>query len=250
MRTVRFATGAGASYGEEAGGVIHELAGPPWAGADRTGRMFPVGDVRLLAPCVPSKVLAVGRNFASHLHGRDAPAEPGIFTKLPTSIIGPGDDIVLPPGAEDVHYEGELVIVIGRETSRVDTADAAASIFGVTAGNDISERRWQRDDLQWLRAKGADTFGPLGPAIETGLDHGDLLIRTRHNGAVVQSERTRDLIFPLEEIVSFVSTFVTLVPGDVIYSGTPGSTSAIAPGDVIEIELEGVGVLRNGVVAG
>ncbi|MFV1988697.1 MAG: fumarylacetoacetate hydrolase family protein [Gemmatimonadota bacterium] len=248
-RYVRFAAGDEVGYGEQLGTEIHELIGTPFADEGRSGRVYGLDDVRLLAPCVPGKVLAVGRNFASHLHGRDAPAEPGLFAKMPTSIIGPEEDIVLPPDARDVHYEGELVVVIGRRTRRVDADEASDCILGVTAGNDVSERNWQRNDLQWLRAKGSDTFGPLGPAIVTGLDHGDLLIQTRHNGVVVQSERSRDLIFPVEEIVAHASRYVTLEPGDVIYTGTPGSTSPVIPGDVIEVEVEGVGVLRNGVSA-
>ncbi len=248
-RYVRFSAGGEVAYGEQLGAEIHELTGTPFGDEGRSGRVFRTDEVRLLAPCVPGKVLAVGRNFASHLHGRDAPTEPGLFAKMPTSIIGPGEDIVLPPDAHEVHYEGEMVVVIGRRASRVDAAEAGDCILGVTAGNDVSERRWQRNDLQWLRAKGSDTFGPLGPAIVTDLDHGDLLIRTRHNGAVVQSERSRDLIFPVEEVVAYASRYVTLEPGDVIYTGTPGSTSSVAPGDVVEVEVEGVGVLRNEVAA-
>jgi 2-keto-4-pentenoate hydratase/2-oxohepta-3-ene-1,7-dioic acid hydratase in catechol pathway len=194
-------------------------------------------------------VLAVGRNFASHLHGRPAPTEPGLFAKLPNAIVGPGDPIVLPPDSADVHFEGELVLVVGRTARRVDEADARGCILGVTAGNDVSERGWQKNDLQWLRAKGSDTFGPLGPAILVRPDLGDLLIETRVNGVTVQSERSSDLIFPLERILSFASRYITLLPGDVIYTGTPGSTSALAAGDRVEVDVEGVGTLANPVVA-
>lgn len=250
MRYVRFSIGDDIAYGEQAADSIHELSAAPFEEPVRSGRVFDPSEVRLLAPCTPSKVLAVGRNFASHLHGRPAPTEPGLFAKMPTSIIGPDDLILLPPGATDVHYEGELVVVIGKRAHRIRADDAAEYIFGVTAGNDVSERAWQRDDLQWLRAKGSDTFGPLGPAIVTGLDVGDLLIQTRHNGAIVQSERSRDLIFPVEEVVSYISNYVTLEPGDVVYTGTPGSTSTIVAGDVVEVEVEGVGTLRNEVATG
>jgi 2-keto-4-pentenoate hydratase/2-oxohepta-3-ene-1,7-dioic acid hydratase in catechol pathway len=198
-----------------------------------------------LAPVQPSKVIAVGLNYQSHLGTRTPAAYPGLFAKMPTSIIATGEDIVLPPDAKNTHYEGELVIVIGRRASRVSQADAKSYVFGVTAGNDVSERDWQRDDLQWFRAKASDTFGPLGPAIATGLNYDDLLLQTRLNGEVVQTERTKDLIFNVAKIVSYVSQYVTLEPGDVIYTGTPQTTKPMKDGDVVEVEVEGVGVLRN-----
>jgi 2-keto-4-pentenoate hydratase/2-oxohepta-3-ene-1,7-dioic acid hydratase in catechol pathway len=198
---------------------------------------------------MPSKVIAVGLNYKSHIGESPAAKYPGLFAKMPTSIVGPEANIVIPPGAGNVHFEGELVVVIGRRAKNVSVADAPRYIFGVTAGNDVSERDWQRDDLQWFRAKASDTFGPLGPVIVTGINYGDLLLQTRLNGAVVQSQRTKDLIFDVPTIVSYISQFVTLEPGDVIYTGTPGSTKAMKPGDVVEIDIEGIGVLRNRVVA-
>ena len=150
---------------------------------------------------------------------------------------------MLPPDAKNVHYEGEMVIVIGRKASRVSKEEAKSYVFGVTAGNDVSERDWQRSDLQWFRAKASDTFGPLGPAVVTGLDYDDLLLETRLNGEVVQSQRTKDLIFDVASIVSYVSQYVTLVPGDVIYTGTPGTTRQMKAGeccqaqDVVTVEL-------------
>jgi 2-keto-4-pentenoate hydratase/2-oxohepta-3-ene-1,7-dioic acid hydratase in catechol pathway len=238
------------------GPVVQELERAPWdlpdgSPPDEPGeidRTHPLDSVRLLAPCEPSKVIAVGRNFRSHLGSRPAPEVPGLFWKPPSSIIGTGEAIVLPPDARNVHPEGELVIVIGRIASRIAAAAAGDHIFGVTAGNDVSERGWQQADLQWFRAKGADTFGPLGPAIVTGLDYNDLLIESRLNGETRQSERSRDLLFPVDEIVSYVSRYVTLLPGDVVFTGTPGITSAMDDGDVVEVEIEGVGVLRNPVV--
>jgi 2-keto-4-pentenoate hydratase/2-oxohepta-3-ene-1,7-dioic acid hydratase in catechol pathway len=202
----------------------------------------------LLAPVEPSKVIAVGRNFRSHLGDRPAPEWPGLFAKYPTSIIGPGDSIVLPPDANNAHYEGELVLVIGRRAKDVPRERALEYVFGVTAGNDISERDWQAGDLQWFRAKATDTFAPIGPVIARGLDPDNLLIQTRVNGEVRQSERSADLLFDVSEIISYVSRYVTLVPGDVIFTGTPQTTRALSPGDVVEIEIEGVGVLRNPVV--
>jgi 2-keto-4-pentenoate hydratase/2-oxohepta-3-ene-1,7-dioic acid hydratase in catechol pathway len=237
------------SYGVLADETIQELGGSPIEGARPTGKTVPLASVRLLAPVEPSKVIAVGFNYRSHLDGREPPSEPPLFAKFPTCIVGPDAEIVYPQGASNVHFEGELVVVIGKKASRVSKEDAASYVFGVTAGNDVSERDWQRDDLQWFRAKGSDGFGPLGPAIVTGLDHNDLLLQTRVNGKVLQKQRTSDLIFDVEHIVSYVSQFVTLMPGDVIYTGTPGATSAMKPGDVVEIEIEGVGILRNRIAA-
>lgn len=231
-------------------GRVEELVAPPFGGEVRAGRGHPLDRVRLLAPATPSKVIAVGLNYRSHLDNsplgrREAPSEPGLFAKLPTSVVGPDAAIRLPPDAEVVHAEGEVVAVIGRTARNVGVAEAGEHIFGVTAGNDVSERVWQRDDLQWLRAKGSDSFAPLGPRIVTGLDWGNLRLRTRLNGEVVQDARTRDLIFPIPEIVAYVSRYVTLLPGDVIYTGTPGTTAAIVPGDQVEVEVEDVGILAN-----
>lgn len=246
---VRYAHEGATSYGILEGDTVHEIEGDLFANPRRSGSSAPLGEVELLAPVVPSKVIAVGLNYRSHLGSREPATYPGLFAKYPTSIVGPDADIVIPPDAENVHYEGELVIVIGKTAKNVSTADASDYVFGVTAGNDVSERNWQRDDLQWLRAKGSDTFGPIGPVLVTGLDHNDLHVETRLNGEVRQAESSADLIFDVETIVSYVSRYVTLQPGDLIFTGTPGSTQAMQPGDVVEVEVEGVGVLRNTVVA-
>jgi 2-keto-4-pentenoate hydratase/2-oxohepta-3-ene-1,7-dioic acid hydratase in catechol pathway len=245
VRYVRYMHQNAVSYGILEGDTIRQLEGNPFAGATPTGRQVKLAEARLLAPCQPSKVIAVGLNYKSHLGERPTATYPGLFAKLPTSIIGPDEAIAVPDDAKNVHFEGELVVVIGRRAKNVSTADAARYVFGVTAGNDISERDWQKSDLQWFRAKASDTFGPLGPAIVTGLNYGDLLLQTRLNGEVVQSQRTKDLIFDVPAIVSYISRFVTLEPGDVIYTGTPGTTRAMKPGDAVEIEIEGIGVLRN-----
>ena len=184
-------------------------------------------------------------NYASHLNGRPSPVEPGLFTKYPTSLIATEDEIVFPAGAGNVHYEGEMVLVIGKRGSNIPNSEALGYVFGVTAGNDVSERDWQANDLQWFRAKASDTFGPIGPSVVTGLNYDDLHLETRLNGEVRQSQRTSDLVHDVSAIVSYVSRFVTLEVGDLIFTGTPGSTQAMKPGDVVEIELEGVGVLRN-----
>lgn len=245
MRYVRYSHHGQVSYGVLDGTQIRQLAGRPFDEPAETGVIVEADAVSLLAPCEPSKVIAVGLNYRSHLGSRAEPSQPGLFAKYPTCIIATGDAIVLPPGATDTHFEGEMVLVIGRRAKHVSKSDAPSYVFGVTCGNDISERVWQKNDLQWFRAKGSDTFGPLGPTIATGLDIGNLLLQTRLNGTVVQSQRTSDLIFDVPTIVSYVTQFVTLLPGDIIFTGTPGSTSALTSGDTVEVELEGVGVLSN-----
>jgi len=249
-RDVRYEAGGSARHGMVDGDRIRELSGNPIDGATRTGASVALSDAKLLAPVVPGKVIAVGLNYRSHI-GNAEPAEyPGLFAKMTTSIVGPGADIVMPPDAENVHYEGELVVVIGKRATAVSPEAASEYIFGVTAGNDVSERDWQRDDLQWFRAKASDTFGPIGPMVVTGLDYNDLNVETRLNGEVRQSESSADLIFDIDHIVSYISHYVTLEPGDLIFTGTPGSTRAMADGDVVEIEVEGVGILRNTVIQG
>lgn len=247
---VRYIDGSHTSYGRLEGDVIRELKGGLFEDPALTGASVKQAEVRLLAPCEPSKIIAVGRNYRSHLGDHAPLAAPGLFAKLPSSLIGPGDAIVLPPGAADVHYEGEMVLVIGRRAKQVVPGHAAQYVFGVTAGNDVSERVWQKNDLQWLRAKASDTFGPLGPAVVTGLDYNDLLVETRLNGEVRQSQRTRDLIFDVDAVISYITQFITLMPGDLVFTGTPGTTQPMKPGDVVEVEVEGVGILRNPVVAG
>lgn len=244
-RYVRYSSGGEPSYGILEGDAIRELRGDLFANPQPTGRRVRVADVRLLAPVDPVKVIAVGLNYKSHLGERSPAAYPGLFAKYPTSIIPTGADIVLPPDATNAHYEGEMVLVIGSKASNVTVAEAKSHIFGVTVGNDVSERDWQRADLQWFRAKASDGFGPVGPAIVAGVNYDDLLLETRLNGQTVQSQRTRDLIFNSAEIVSYISRYVTLMPGDVIFTGTPGTTRQMRPGDVVEVELEHVGVVRN-----
>ena len=187
---IRYSHEGETSYGILEGEVVHELDGDLFNDPTETGRTVPLADVDLLAPCDPSKVIAVGLNYQSHLGEREPAEYPGLFAKYPTSIVGPEDAIVMPLDAENLHYEGELVVVIGRMAKDVPVEDASDYVFGVTAGNDVSERNWQRADLQWLRAKGSDTFGPLGPSIVTGLDPNNLLVQTRVNGEVRQSERS------------------------------------------------------------
>jgi 2-keto-4-pentenoate hydratase/2-oxohepta-3-ene-1,7-dioic acid hydratase in catechol pathway len=210
----------------------------------------PVSEVKLLYPCEPGKILAVGLNYKSHLGGRPQPAHPEIFYKPVTALLSPGEPILIPRDAVDVHYEGEIVLVIGKRVRNATPGEAREAIFGVTCGNDVSDRNWQHGqgkDLQWWRAKGSDTFAPLGPAIATGVDYSSLQLTTRLNGEVVQQQYTSDLIFDGPTIVSWVSGWVTLLPGDIIYTGTPGSTRRMSAGDTVEVEIESIGVLRNSV---
>jgi 2-keto-4-pentenoate hydratase/2-oxohepta-3-ene-1,7-dioic acid hydratase in catechol pathway len=245
---IRYELQGKAAYGILDGETVRELSAAPWAGGKPTGKTTKFASVKLLAPAEPSKVIAAGLNYKSHI-GQQAPAKyVGLFAKFPTSIIGHEADIPYPADATDLHFEGELVVVIGKEASKVSKEDALSYVFGVTAGNDVSERAWQKQDLQWFRAKAADGFGPLGPWIVTGINYQDALLETRVNGKTLQSQRTKDLIFDVPYIVSYVSQYITLMPGDVIYTGTPGTTSAMKPGDVVEVEIEGIGVLRNKIV--
>ena len=248
MKFVRYQSNGNVSYGTLSGNTINEIDGDPITGYSETGNTAALGDVQLLAPVTPGKVLAVGLNYRSHLGGAPEPANPEIFIKTPTCLNDPEGNIVLPAGDDNVHAEGELVVVIKNQTKEATPEEAAANILGVTCGNDVSARTWQSNDMQWWRAKASDTFGPVGPAVVTGLNYNALQLETRINGEVVQSQTTADLIFPVEAVVSFVSQAMTLEPGDVIFTGTPGTTSALRAGDVVEVELEGIGVLKNTVV--
>ena len=251
-RFVRFQQDSTVAYGIHDGDVIRPIEGDLFGARRETGPALPVAGVKLLYPVEATKIFAVGRNYKSHLGERAQPSRPEIFYKPISALQNPEDPIVIPPGAKNVHFEGEMVVVIGRRAKGLSKEAARAAIFGVTCGNDVSERDWQGGpdkDLQWWRAKGADTFAPLGPAIVTGLDYGHLQLETRLNGEVMQKQNTSDLVFDGPAVVSFVSQYVTLVPGDVIYTGTPGATRAMKPGDVVEVEIEGIVVLRNRIAA-
>jgi len=240
--------GADTRYGMLDGETVREVGGDHFGERTATGTSHKLSEVKLLFPVVPGKIMAVGLNYKSHLGGRPQPEHPEMFYKPVTALQDPGEPIAIPRDATDVHYEGELVVVIGKRTRNATPQEARGAIFGVTCGNDVSERNWQHGtgkDLQWWRAKGCDTFAPLGPAIVTGLDYGNLLLETRLNGEVVQKQTTADLIFDCPSIVSWVSGWVTLMPGDIIYTGTPGSTRKLSAGDTVEVAIEGVGVLRN-----
>jgi 2-keto-4-pentenoate hydratase/2-oxohepta-3-ene-1,7-dioic acid hydratase in catechol pathway len=241
---VRYDLKGDVSYGRLDGDTIHTISGNLFGENRETGDEVSLESVRLLPPSEPSKVLAVGLNYQSHA-GMSGAARPELFAKLPSSLVGHDGNIVFPADANRLHFEGELVVIIGKQAKHISEAEVPDHIFGISIGNDVSERGWQGSDLQWLRAKAADTFGPVGPSIATGLNYNDLLLETRVNGKVVQSERTNMLIHSVDKIVSFTSRYFTLEPGDMIFTGTPGQTSSLNPGDIVEIELEDVGVLRN-----
>ncbi len=245
---IRYRSGNTEFYGILDGETVREIQGDIFGSHSETGATHPASGVRLLYPCRPSKVLCVGLNYKSHLDGRPQPSQPEIFYKPVSALQHPGEPIAIPRDATDLHYEGELVIVIGKRAKNVSRDEARNVIFGVTCGNDVSERNWQHGkgkDLQWWRAKGSDTFGPFGPAIVTGGDYSNLLLQTRLNGEVVQRQYTSDLIFDCPTIVSWISGWVTLEPGDIIFTGTPGTTRKMSAGDVLEVEIENVGVLKN-----
>jgi 2-keto-4-pentenoate hydratase/2-oxohepta-3-ene-1,7-dioic acid hydratase in catechol pathway len=249
-RFARFEAGGQVHYGlvegERLRVVDGDLLGGRWTKTDRT---FALSEVKLLVPTAARKVFALAGNYKSHLGDTPVPKNPELFFKLPTCLVPNGADIVIPKGTADVHFEAELVVVIGKTAKNVKVEDAMKHVFGVTAGNDVSARDWQKGDRQWWRAKGCDTFGPVGPFILTGANYDDLDVQLRLNGQVLQHQRTKDLIHTLAQTVAFVSEHCTLEPGDLIFTGTPGKTSPMKPGDVVEVEIEGVGLLRNKVVA-
>lgn len=255
MRIVRFASPQGMSFGVLDGdGQVAQIEGHPFGQISFTGQRFAQADVRLLSPILPSKVVAIGKNYAEHIaemNTGDAPKAPLIFLKPSTSVIGPGDAIRIPPGSTNVHHEVELAVVIGARGARnVTEEQALSSVFGYTIGNDVSERDMQKADGQWARAKGFDSFCPLGPWIETdlgalGLDPGDLEISCSVDGEPRQKGRTSQLIFGLPTLISYISKVMTLLPGDVVLTGTPAGVGPIAPGQVCECTVEGLGTLSN-----
>ncbi|MBI4475628.1 MAG: fumarylacetoacetate hydrolase family protein [Acidobacteria bacterium] len=246
---VKYESGGRTAWGLLEGDTIREVQGNVFENPKPSGRTVKLADVRLLPPADAKKVIAAGLNYRSHIGERPAAKYVGLFAKFPTSLVGHNADIIYPADATVVHYEAEICVVIGKRAKNVTEAQVKDHIFGVAPCNDVSERGWQKADLQWFRAKAADTFGPIGPAVVKGADYNKLKLIGRLNGKVVQETTTDLLIFSIDNIVSYTSRYVTLEPGDVIFTGTPGTTQAMKPGDVFEVEIEGVGVLRNRVVA-
>ncbi|MFF1877452.1 fumarylacetoacetate hydrolase family protein [Leifsonia sp. NPDC058230] len=253
MKIARFSHEGAIDYGIVDEDALVVLAGDPmFSGFDTTGERVPLGKVgALLAPVIPrSKVVAVGKNYRDHAAemGGEAPAEPLLFLKPNTSVIGLGDAIVLPPQSQQVDYEGELAVIIGTIAKNVTVERALEYVFGYTVANDVTARDLQKTDGQWTRAKGFDTFCPLGPVIETELAP-DAFIRTRVNGELKQDGKISDMVHDIPSIVAYASSVFTLLPGDVILTGTPSGVGPIVAGDTVEVEIEGVGSLVNPVRA-
>jgi 2-keto-4-pentenoate hydratase/2-oxohepta-3-ene-1,7-dioic acid hydratase in catechol pathway len=264
VRIARFTTGDDPQYGVVTGdvdelgipsddSVVVALAGDPlYVGVQLTSEEHPLPDVRLLAPVLPrSKVVGIGKNYAAHAAemGGEVPSEPLMFLKPNTAVVGPGDPIFYPRQSTNVHYEGELAVVIGRICRDVPAARVADVIYGYTVGNDVTARDLQRSDVQFTRAKGFDSFCPLGPWIETELDTSDVRVQTHLNGEVKQDGTTKDMIFDVATLVEHVSSVMTLLPGDVILTGTPDGVGPMAVGDEVEVTVAGIGALTNRVVS-
>lgn len=230
--------------------TVREIAEHPFGTPEFTGRSWPLADVRLLAPILASKVICIGKNYADHIAemGGPAPADPVMFLKPNTAIIGPNVPIQLPTSSAEVHYEGELAVVISRPCKDVPAGRAAENILGYTIANDVSARDQQRCDGQWTRAKGHDTFCPVGPWIVTNLDPADLAISTEVNGEVKQDGRTSQMIHGVGAIVEWISAVMTLLPGDIILTGTPAGVGPIQSGDTVSISVQGIGTLTNPVI--
>ncbi len=252
MKIVRFRHEGLDRYGALEDDRIATLEGTIEALAPAKGvAPIALGNVRLLAPATPSKIVAIGLNYADHAAegNRELPKEPMLFIKPSTAVIGPGDDIIYPPQTANLHHEGELAVVIGKAARKVSPADARHYVLGYTCANDVTARDLQRRDVQFTRGKGFDTFAPLGPWIVTDLDPSDLALEVRVNGEIRQKSRTSQLIFNCDYLVSFISQVMTLLPGDVISTGTPAGVSPMKIGDAVEVEIERIGCLRNVIAA-
>jgi 2-keto-4-pentenoate hydratase/2-oxohepta-3-ene-1,7-dioic acid hydratase in catechol pathway len=253
VRIARYTTGEDPAYGVvegEAGDeVIAQVQGDPlYQQVAFTGERVPLADARLLAPVIPrSKVIGIGRNYADHAAemGHEPPSEPMMFLIPNTAVVGPGDPVVIPPQTSEVSYEGELAVVIGRIAKDVPPERAGEVVFGYTCANDVTARDLQRSDGQWARAKGFDTFCPLGPWITTDLDVADLAIRTTVDGELVQDGRTADMVHAVPALVAHASAAFTLLPGDVILTGTPAGVGPVVAGQRVDVQIEGIGTLSN-----
>jgi 2-keto-4-pentenoate hydratase/2-oxohepta-3-ene-1,7-dioic acid hydratase in catechol pathway len=252
MRFIRYITGSEAPrYGWVYEDKVGPIEGMPFGEYRRLEAEIPLNVVRILAPVQPGKIICVGRNYAEHAREQnvEVPEIPLLFMKPPSSVIGPGDSIVLPPQSKQVEHEGELAVVIGRQGRWIAAEEALKYVMGYTVANDVTARDLQRRDGQWTRGKGFDTFCPLGPWIETDLDPTDVLVQTRVNGEMRQMASTREMMFPVEQLIAFISSVMTLMPGDLILTGTPAGIGPLLPGDVVEVSVEGVGALSNPVTA-
>ncbi|WP_019008700.1 fumarylacetoacetate hydrolase family protein [Deinococcus aquatilis] len=247
MRIVRIQTGNAAQWGqleEHTVYLTHGMAG------ERTGQTVALDEATLLAPAEPSKIVCVGRNYLDHIRelGNDTaglPTEPGIFLKGPNALAEPGGTVKKPDWTQSFHFEGELALVIGQQARNLTPENALDAVLGYTCGLDLTARDLQKSDLQWFRAKAADRFCPLGPWLETELNPADLRVQTRVNGQTRQDGRTNQMIFDVVQILTYITRFVTLEPGDVVLTGTPEGVGPVEPGDTVEVEVEGVGILTT-----
>jgi 2-keto-4-pentenoate hydratase/2-oxohepta-3-ene-1,7-dioic acid hydratase in catechol pathway len=252
-RYVRYEQNGNVSWGELVDGRIHKLSDAPYLGGERTGDSMDESAAKLKAPVDPKLSFMTAFNYRDHTlpgYEQDPTKKPGLFTVPVNSIIGPEDNLVRPMEANNFHYEAEMIVVIGKRAENVSLEDASDYIFGVTIGNDGSERDWQASDIQWLRAKGTKNFNAVGPHLVTGLDYTDLDIEGRHNGVKSQGANSSGMIFDFNYMVHYISKYFVLEPGDVIWSGTMGDTGSMMPGDTYEITVEGIGTLKNTLVQG
>ena len=250
-RYVRYEEHGTVSWGELVDGVVHQLSSAPYHGGKRTGHTLNETDAKLKAPVDPNQSFMTAFNYRDHKlpgYEQDPSKRPGLFTVPVSSIIGPEDDLVRPAEAKNFHYEAEMVIGVGKRAENVSLEDSSDYIFGITIGNDGSERDWQAIDIQWLRAKGSKNFNAVGPHLVTGLDYTDLDIEGRHNGVKSQGANSSGMIFDFNYMVHYISKYFVLEPGDVIWSGTMGDTGSMKPGDTYAITVEGVGTLENKLV--
>ncbi len=245
QKYVRFEKDGAISYGLVEGDKVRRLKGDLFGTWSKTNDLIALADIKILIPSVPTNVIALAGNYRDHLGDRPAPETPEPFFKTPSCLQRHEGPVILPANSGEVHFEAELVIVIGRKAKNVPEDKALDYVLGITCGNDISARVWQRNDVQWWRAKGSDTFGPCGPFIASGIDYNNLKMELRVNGEVKQKTNTKNQVHNVAQTVSFISQHVTLQPGDLIFTGTPGKTKPLHAGDVVEVEIEGVGVLRN-----
>lgn len=253
MRYVQFNTPEGARWGRVEDDLIHALTAAPWHGGSDTNQTYPLAGVALRAPFAGSKIICIGRNYAAHAAelGNVAPSEPMFFLKAPSSLLGPDGVIELPTQEQRIDFEAELVAVVGRPARRVSEDEALSYLFGYTIGNDVSNRVMQKQDVPFGfgRAKNFDTFTPLGPWVQAGVDPSDLLVELKQNGEVRQSGSTALMIHSVPKLVSFLSHIMTLEPGDLIMTGTPAGVGPLYDGDSLEITIAGIGSLRNTVRA-
>jgi 2-keto-4-pentenoate hydratase/2-oxohepta-3-ene-1,7-dioic acid hydratase in catechol pathway len=250
MRLARFqAQKEPPQYGWVVNDAVGRISGNPFGEFQRSEATIPLDSVRLHSPILPGKIVCVGRNYAEHIKETSAevPTTPLLFLKPPSAVIGPLDTILLPPQSQQVEHEAELAVVIGKPARWVQPEEAYSYVYGYTIGNDVTARDLQHKDTQWTRSKGFDTFCPLGPWVDTDFSPADAMITCHVNGELRQMASTRDMIYHIDQLIAFISSIMTLEPGDVIMTGTPAGIGALHPGDIVEVAIDGIGKIRNNV---